>query len=203
MSRRIAPAMVRGKPAWAMYPSTITSGPMALALLLLATCKAPDPSPTADSRPLECLALETDLPTGVSEALGYELPSVIRLDELTSGQGAVLPTDGELHPYWRPVGPEQGDSIDIVFPGSLGRLELHLAAEGDSWRGLAEWIAPSGTPTAAENATVMAKPRSCEGLQSVLKRTRTRAQPDTLPSRRTGRRDRRYAVANQTGGRES
>jgi hypothetical protein len=73
---------------------------------------------------------------------------------------------------WDSVSRIPADSIDIVFPGPIGRLYLRLGRDHDSMGGRAEWVVQPGEYFLNPDVRVEATPSSCHGLQMSLRRTR-------------------------------
>ena len=166
--------------------------------LVVSGCALFAAPPKPDPSRLGCYQLTTSLES-YGDSLGYELPEAFRLGYSDHGQWTVLPTDEEWHPGWTTydnlpsgyirraegrgsTGPMQwdsiaripGDSFDVHFPSAIGTLVLRLGDEGETFGGRAEWVYGSHRSYLNEGATVVAARRSCEGLETSLRRTRYR-----------------------------
>ena len=156
--------------------------------LLVCGCSHFGPPALADPTLLGCYRLDGNLPAAYSDSLGYVIPGLFRLADWTNGQWVVLPTDFEHHPYWTrydmlPSGyvdrqrrdpPYEigGDSIDLHFPGYVGKLALRFGRVGDELRGRAEWITLGRVGHTDPLVHVTASRASCEGLPRELSRVR-------------------------------
>lgn len=170
-----------------------------LLAFLLQGCGLAQPPPQPRPELLRCFRIDTDLPASYGDSLGYEIPPVIRLVYTSYGQWMVLPTDQEWHPSWTiydnlpssflriaeavhssPVSQHDsirripGDSIDINFPGAVGRLVFRLGTDGDGLNGRAEWVVHPHISFLNAGHTVTASPTSCDQLPRSLVRTRYR-----------------------------
>ena len=217
MLRRFDPPQILGTAGRTRILGSLPGVVVTLALPFALACAIAEPPPTPDPALLGCYALETNLPESYADSLGYELPGLFRLDYLSTGQWSVLPTDQEYHPHWGiydglPSGYVRrnrvkevfsripGDSIDIVFPGPVGRLVFRVGREDGALRGRAEWVVHPHISFMNEGVTVVARRSSCDGLKNALTRTRYRSGPEGDPDRKKARPTSQYASDPNLGG---
>lgn len=159
-----------------------------LAVTIAGACALPRPPERPDPSLLGCYRLAPNLSEVYADSLTYDLPDVIRLAFWSGSQWVVLPTGFEHHPWWthydglpstlRPRLRQEdppyvlpGDSIDVVFPGPLGRLVLRMGRRDGGLGGRAAWrIFEPDVDFPALGVAVHMTPTGCDALPASLER---------------------------------